>query len=246
MARGMFGAGLPLGALPPIGTGTNLSDIVQQAIQAAQGASQGGPALPAQAPSQAQQQPVMPGVQSQHISPWRVLDHVLGGSTISDALDSERSSRAAQEGLQSAAQLYANDPEAQVLLRTNPKAFLDAVAKNREQATVGGGDSRWIPGQGFMTAPKLVADGGIYGTQTADGYGQTGARGPTIAESETANNNAATQKLNLDRLLEDIRNNKVGNRVAEGNLGVAQQRLQFDKTKPTERGGKPKPWERSW
>jgi hypothetical protein len=112
--------------------------------------------------------------------------------------------RMADPAIQAAMHQYANDPQALVLLRNDPKAFFDAEAKNREAVTIGGGDSRFTPGQGFQTAPKLVENGGIYGTQTPTGFSQTGARGPSIAETETA------------------RNDQFNNKIASGNLGVAQ------------------------
>lgn len=83
------------------------------------------------------------------------------------------------------------DPRERVLYMTNPEAWAKARASAYEAANVSGGDSRYIPGSGFMTAPKLVEDAGIYGTQTPDGYQSTGARGPSIGEQQTAQRDQA-------------------------------------------------------
>jgi hypothetical protein len=69
--------------------------------------------------------------------------------------------------------------------------------------------------------PHMTADGGIYGTQTADGWQQTGARGPTIAEIETGEEH--DWRRNFDQTGQNYqRENQVGMlNVARQNAGTS-------------------------
>jgi hypothetical protein len=107
-----------------------------------------------------------------------------------------------------------SNPQELALYRSDPQAYAKVVQSRMETRGVSGGDSIYTPGQGFQQAPKLVADNGIYGTQTADGYTQTGARGASIGETETARNNAVNNRLGAGHLAVD-----------QSQLGLARQRL---------------------
>jgi hypothetical protein len=78
------------------------------------------------------------------------------------------------------------DPVMLALYKASPEAYAKVRQSQLETKGVNGGDSLYIPGQGFVSAPKFVGDNGVYGTQTATGYTQTGARGQSIAEAQTA------------------------------------------------------------
>lgn len=106
-------------------------------------------------------------------------------------LDRQRQMKAqeAAHQAQASAMSTLTDPIERLVYAANPAKWAENVASNYGAATVNGGDTR-LTRSGMFTAPKLVDDGGIYGTQTAGGYQTTGARGPTIAETETANKNA--------------------------------------------------------
>lgn len=118
----------------------------------------------------------------------------LGGGQVG-ALNGVRQSllaqRQAQEAQAAQEQAMANltDPIERLVYAANPAKWAENVASNYAAANVGAGDTR-ITRQGMTTAPKLVSDGGIYGTQTAQGYETTGARGPTISEQQAAQKNA--------------------------------------------------------
>jgi hypothetical protein len=76
------------------------------------------------------------------------------------------------------------DPQELAFYRAAPDAYLKAKAKAFEPISVAGGNTVLNGPTGTFTAPKLVDDAGIYGTQGATGYTQTGARGGSIAETE--------------------------------------------------------------
>jgi hypothetical protein len=111
---------------------------------------------------------------------------------------------------------FADDPRARLAAYLNPEKFGEALSSAQQAANVSGGDSRYIPGHGWMTAPKLVGDNGVYGTQTEAGYTQTGARGPSVAETQTAAQNAVQNALNLDKFDFD-------RWLQRKQLGIAQQ-----------------------
>lgn len=105
-----------------------------------------------------------------------------------DALMKRHKEQAAMEA-QQAALANIQDPIERLVYATNPAKWAENVASNYAAANVNAGDTRLMR-NGMFTAPKLVDDGGIYGTQTVGGYETTGARGPTISETETAKKNA--------------------------------------------------------
>jgi hypothetical protein len=112
------------------------------------------------------------------------------------------------------------DPNELAFFRAAPQAYLAAKAKAFEPRTVSAGDTLVNGPSGNFTAPKMVNDGGIYGTQTEDGYTQTGQRGPSIAETETGRHNTAREKLDAVRAA-----------IAKGQLTVQQGQLILDREK---------------
>lgn len=139
---------------------------------------------------------------------------------------------------QAAKALFPNDPKAQFLMATGNKDFLGAIADAYKTHTINGGDSVINPDGSFKTAPKLVESGGIYGTQTGDGYSQTGARGPSIAETQTAQQNDPTTPggqawarvqenlRGMGALNETGRHNRAEEGVGYGNLNLRGQEFQ--------------------
>lgn len=77
------------------------------------------------------------------------------------------------------------DPRELALFRAAPDVWAKTRGSQFEAANLSEGQTRFIPGaQNQYTAPKLVGDGGVYGTQTATGYSQTGQRGPGIEDMQ--------------------------------------------------------------
>ena len=165
----------------------------------------------------------------------------LFGSTLSDvgaALDGRQGSgvaemqremlgrqAATQEAERRAAFAATLDPSQAAFFKMAPEAFLAARAKAYEPQKVSGGETilNGLDG-GPYTAPKLVEDGGVYGTQGPDGYTQTGQRGATIAETETARSNR-----------EDEATQRIRTAVAQGQLSVQQGQLALDQLKHSAR-----------
>jgi len=161
----------------------------------------------------------------------------LIGSTLSDvgaALDGRQGGGVADMQKQMIAQQAANqqaeqmkgfeasisDPRELAFFRAAPEAYLAAKAKAFEPRTVSGGDTLVNGPGGNFTAPKMVNDDGIYGTQTEGGYTQTGQRGPSIAETETGRHNKAGETMDAVRAA-----------IARGQLTVQQGQLILDREK---------------
>lgn len=76
-------------------------------------------------------------------------------------------------------------PQERFALSLDPKSALDMLGKRYEPQQVTGGNTL-VRGNEKFFAPKATENDGIYGTQTENGWTQTGARGPSIAENQTA------------------------------------------------------------
>jgi hypothetical protein len=116
------------------------------------------------------------------------------------------------------------DPRELAFFRAAPEPYLKAMAERFKPMTVAGGSTVLNGPSGTFTAPNLVNDDGIYGTQTADGYTQTGQRGPSIAETETGRHNKASETMDAVRAA-----------IARGQLTVQQGQLILDREKHTAR-----------
>lgn len=112
------------------------------------------------------------GVKPQNANPklWQYLDNIFLGGTIQGTQKDARDQASAAQAQQQLQGLLAGLPEAERTV-----ALLNPQEWSKQRATA------------YQT--RLTDDGGIYGTQTAGGWQQTGARGPSIAETETAANN---------------------------------------------------------
>jgi hypothetical protein len=112
------------------------------------------------------------------------------------------------------------DPQELAFYRAAPDAYLKAKAKAFEPISVAGGNTVLNGPTGTFTAPKLVDDAGIYGTQGATGYTQTGARGGSIAETEAERAHKVSEEIDRIRA-----------QVAQGQLTVQQGQLALDRAK---------------
>lgn len=80
-------------------------------------------------------------------------------------------------------QSLANNPQEQMIFRADPNTWIATQMKNRELATVPGGESRMAPGTPTLTAPLLgKTDANQFVTQTPDATVSTGAF-PTIQKA---------------------------------------------------------------
>lgn len=163
----------------------------------------------------------------------RVLDGVLGGSTITEVKDAYRARKAAEARQQQYLQMVESlnlSPEEKLIALNDPEEFMKAVATRHAYHAEDGGKTVFnAPGQGGrpLVTQKLVEDGGIYGTQSADGYTQTGQRGMSHTETETARKNdadiahaAALLGIQKEQLAEMVRNHKATEGIGYGNLGM--------------------------
>lgn len=108
---------------------------------------------------------------------------------LADAQLRERADQQAQLAQRGEA-LFPGDPRAQAAFISAPDAALGTFWKGYEPTTLSGGQTRINPlgGQNF-TAPELRYEGGIAGTQTADGFDVTGQRPQTYVETEAGRHN---------------------------------------------------------
>lgn len=136
--------------------------------------------------------------QRARVSPWRVLDRVLGGETITGGLDNERA-RLTTEAMrpQMLAQEQENEriaralgPQALLALRTNPEAFGESVGYQYRPQVVANGAIQSTPGMGqtlenrdeIVFGDKLVSVG-------QDGVQDLATRQPTFDEQNDAERN---------------------------------------------------------
>lgn len=86
--------------------------------------------------------------------------------------------------------LFPGDVRAQTAFIANPEAATNTFWEGYKPTTLSGGQTRYNPLAGdTFTAPELRYEGGIAGTQTADGFQVTGQRPMTYAETETGRHN---------------------------------------------------------
>jgi hypothetical protein len=149
------------------------------------------------------------------------LDGRQGGNVAAiqrDALARQAAQQAAD--LKKSFEASIKDPQELAFYRAAPAAYLAAKAKAFEPISVTGGNTVLNGPKGTFTAPKLVEDAGVYGTQGTDGYTQTGARGASIAETEAERSHRVSEQIDRIRAA-----------VAEGQLTVQQGQLHLDQLK---------------
>jgi hypothetical protein len=144
-----------------------------------------------------------------------------GGNVASlqrDALARQAAQQAAE--LKKSFEASIKDPQELAFYRAAPEAYLKAKAKAFEPQTLTGGQTLINGPKGDYTAPKLVEDAGVYGTQNTDGYTQTGARGASIAETEAERSHRVSEQTDRIRAA-----------VTQGQLTVQQGQLHLDQLK---------------
>ena len=150
------------------------------------------------------------------------IERLVGGApAVSAALQDNRAQEQQfyqQQQLGSKADQLGLQGRERLAFMVNPEEYTKNLSTNYAAANVAGGDSRYIHGQGMVTAPKMVNNGNQFFTQGANGTQQTGDFGQTYDEQNTAfnndttrQNNLATQDLRGSELNETIRNNTMTN-----------------------------------
>lgn len=128
------------------------------------------------------------------------------------------------EGLLGQAKAAGWTPDELTTFGIDPAKALDLVAERVKPREITAGNTLDRGGQRF-TAPKFTEDAGIYGTQTADGWQQTGQRSISHQEVETERHNMGTEELGKNTLAETGRHNRAAEGIGYGNLGVARGQL---------------------
>lgn len=113
-------------------------------------------------------------------------------------------------------------PAEKLALARNPGEWAKNVATRAGFHTVNGGDTIINgPGGAQTVAPKLVENGGVYGTQDATGYHEQGQRSANVGELETGRHNLSTEEQALNGLLESARHNKVDEGISAKNANTS-------------------------
>ena len=178
------------------------------------------------------------------------IERLVGGApAVSAALQDNRAQEQQfyqQQQLGSKADQLGLQGRERLAFMVNPEEYTKNLSTNYAAANVAGGDSRYIHGQGMVTAPKMVNNGNQFFTQGANGTQQTGDFGQTYDEQNTAfnndttrQNNLATQDLRGGELEETIRNNTMTNErgVFDNTTGrmeaiTNRDQTQFDMSQP--------------
>jgi hypothetical protein len=128
-----------------------------------------------------------------------------------------------------AGQLYADDPEAQMLFLTDPESFVKARAERLKPQTLSGGQTYVDPATGqHYTAPsveKFDDRFGYYDPRTGEAR-FSDPRGPTYQEE--------TGRMGQQ---ETGRHNRAEEAIGQGNLGVAQGHLGVARAKEGREAG---------
>lgn len=138
--------------------------------------------------------------------------------------------RAGREGADRSALVAGLGDRERLAYYANPEQWGGRVSENVGSHQIAGGNTLLRPGFGITTAPKLTEAGGIMGTQTADGWKQTGERGLGAPETAQMESDAAKMALDRDKLasLDEYRG---------GQLGLGGQRVAIAKAKAAAKGG---------
>lgn len=181
------------------------------------------------APSPAPAAPApMAGPQRERVSPWRIFDRVLGGQTITEGLDEERTRLEAEANrptlLARQAQLRGlaqqMGPAAMIAFETNPEKFGESLAEQYAPQVIAAGGIQSVIGNGQRVGAPNVREFGDRIAMTdpvtrATTYSD--ARQPTFGE-ETARINANNPvNVATGGKLVDPRS---GETIAEGNASV--------------------------
>lgn len=161
----------------------------------------------------------------------RILnDVVLGSSTIGGSIDAQRAKAAGQARQQqyvSAIDAMNLSPQEKLLALNSPDEFMKALGTRASYHAEDGGKTVFnAPGQsGPYVTQKLVEDDGVYGTQDAGGYHETGRRGQSYGELETNRHNMEEERrqAELAKLQDFIQRGQLD--VSRGSLGVQQGQL---------------------
>lgn len=134
--------------------------------------------------------------------------------------------------------LFPDDPQMRFLMKANPDKAAAAIAdvyKSRNEAyTLGEGQRRGAGGQTIDYAPEVGVTDGYGYTTTADGQVRFGdQRGRSWSETEAERHNRETEELGQGNL-GVARQNAA---TSGGHLGVARQRLDFDRAKDARGAG---------
>jgi hypothetical protein len=159
---------------------------------------------------------IAPGAVEAVKPPYDISKGLIGGLFAQrQAQFQAQQAAAARQAMLNQADGLGMSPQERFALQYAPDDTFKAMAERFKPQQVTGGNTLVNGPQGapFM-APKLVEDQGIYGTQGADGYQQTGARAPSIAERQTQFKNAADIDAEIQRLM-----------IAKGQLAVSQGQL---------------------
>lgn len=156
-------------------------------------------------------------------SAWAILDQVLGGQTITDAKRGLIRQHADDEAMASQRQMLQEaassiqDPHERLAFLLNPTEYAKQLATRYAAHNVNGGDSLAFgnPGDGgsSWTAPKVEVSGDSAVSITPDKMTVLGQRPMSTSEN-----------LELQKLQEAIRAHDLQNKIAQGNLGVANYR----------------------
>lgn len=189
-----------------------LQQLMQQSQQAAQfdagdayftnpagrPAGNGVPVLENGAVGYAPPTPGAAPAQRERVSGWRLLDRVLGGQTVTEGLDSERTRLQAQADAPQRAEIAAENeriaralgPQALLALRTNPAALGESVGYGYRPQVVANGayQSTAATGQ-VLDNPNEMEFGNKLLSVGRDGVQQLAERGPNFAEQNVAERN---------------------------------------------------------
>ncbi len=140
--------------------------------------------------------------------------------------------------------LYPDDPQMAFLLKANPeaatKALSDVYKSHHEAANVGAGDTRVFgdPTRGGTTfmAPKYGVEDGYSYEIGPDGFDWGDQRGQTHGEVETGRHNREGEVVSRGQL--EVSRRNAG--TSAGHLGLARDRLDFDRSKEGYSAGLPR------
>jgi len=147
--------------------------------------------------------------QRERVSGWRVFDRVLGGDTVSGALDGERARletdarRPEAEALRARLQGIAEEmgPAALIAFATNPEKFGESVAEQFAPQVVGAGAAQFIGGRRVGEQPTYTESGDTTLERTSTGVRPVYTRtDPSITEQISADkNNFDRERLAFDQ-----------------------------------------------
>lgn len=144
------------------------------------------------------QRPAQP--KRERVSGWRVFDRVLGGQTVSDALDTERArltAEAARPSLEAQRARLAEiargmGPTAEAAFALNPDQFGKSLAEQFAPQVIASGGVQSVAGTGQRIGAPVLREFGDTLQQydpTTGALSEVASRGPTIAEQNVAERN---------------------------------------------------------